>query len=200
MINSFLIWLTEIAESSFIITLNVSLLNLGYLSEGFLVMQHALDKAIMRYHDLTAAQALLGDVNVFVQRFPYPEYYHDYFFNFLGILIPLVILFIFSMNHFTLVQSLVWEKENRLKVTPLSFGGRWSPVEGVGPAGEVLVGGRGTSAHSAWLGVQASVATKKKTLVSPSNFLKKFVRIRILGLVFSFISGRQLHTNIADRI
>lgn len=107
MINSFLIWLTEIAESSFIITLSVSLLNLGYLSEGFLVMQHALDKAIMRYHDLTAAQALLGDVNVFVQRFPYPEYYHDYFFNFLGILIPLVILFIFSMNHFTLVQSLV---------------------------------------------------------------------------------------------
>nr|KAF6439593.1 ATP binding cassette subfamily A member 3 [Rousettus aegyptiacus] len=87
----------------------------GYFSEGFLVMQHALDKAIMRYHDLTAAQALLGDVNVFVQRFPYPEYYHDYFFNFLGILIPLVILFIFSMNHFTLVQSLVWEKENRLK-------------------------------------------------------------------------------------
>nr|KAF6439597.1 ATP binding cassette subfamily A member 3 [Rousettus aegyptiacus] len=94
----------------------------GYFSEGFLVMQHALDKAIMRYHDLTAAQALLGDVNVFVQRFPYPEYYHDYFFNFLGILIPLVILFIFSMNHFTLVQSLVWEKENRLKEYQLMIG------------------------------------------------------------------------------
>ncbi|ELK12129.1 ATP-binding cassette sub-family A member 3 [Pteropus alecto] len=91
----------------------------GYLAEGFLVMQHALDKAIMMYHNRTAAQALLGGVNVFMQRFPYPEYYHDYFLNFLGIFIPLVILFIFSMNHFTLVQSLVWEKENRLKMKPL---------------------------------------------------------------------------------
>lgn len=178
MINSFLIWLTEIAESSFIITLSVSLLNLGYLSEGFLVMQHALDKAIMRYHDLTAAQALLGDVNVFVQRFPYPEYYHDYFFNFLGILIPLVILFIFSMNHFTLVQSLVWEKENRLKVTPLSFGGRWSPVEGVGPAGEVFVGGRGTSAHSAWLGCSSIGSNQEENTCISQQFFKKICSYR----------------------
>ncbi|XP_024903052.1 ATP-binding cassette sub-family A member 3 [Pteropus alecto] len=94
----------------------------GYLAEGFLVMQHALDKAIMMYHNRTAAQALLGGVNVFMQRFPYPEYYHDYFLNFLGIFIPLVILFIFSMNHFTLVQSLVWEKENRLKEYQLMIG------------------------------------------------------------------------------
>ena len=82
-------------------------------------MQHALDKAIMKYHNHPAAKMLFRDVHVLVQRFPYPIYYHDYFFTFFGIFIPLVILFMFAMNHLTLIQSIVWEKENRLKVTPL---------------------------------------------------------------------------------
>lgn len=82
-------------------------------------MQHAVDQAIMKYYNHTATQKLFQDVTVFVQRFPYPEYSHDYFFTFFGIVIPLVILFIFSMNHLTLIQSIVWEKEKRLKVTLL---------------------------------------------------------------------------------
>lgn len=91
----------------------------GYITEGFLVMQHALNKAIMKYHDHIAAQELFKHVTVFVQRFPYPIYDHDYFLKILVIFTPLVILFIFAMNHLTLIQSIVWEKENRLKVTPL---------------------------------------------------------------------------------
>uniref|UniRef100_A0A452TZ49 ATP-binding cassette sub-family A member 3-like n=1 Tax=Ursus maritimus TaxID=29073 RepID=A0A452TZ49_URSMA len=87
----------------------------GYITEGFLVMQHALDQAIMKYYNHTATQKLFQDVTVFVQRFPYPEYSHDYFFTFFDIFTPLVILFIFSMNHLTLIQSIVWEKEKRLK-------------------------------------------------------------------------------------
>lgn len=94
---------------------------LGYITEGFLVMQHALDKAIMTYHARVAVQNLFTNVTVFVQRFPYPEYYHDFFLEMLDIFTPLVILFIFAMNHLILVQSIVWEKENRLKVTPLSW-------------------------------------------------------------------------------
>uniref|UniRef100_A0A8D1U7P5 ABC transporter domain-containing protein n=1 Tax=Sus scrofa TaxID=9823 RepID=A0A8D1U7P5_PIG len=93
----------------------------GYITEGFLVMQHALDKAIMAYHARVAVQNLFTNVTVFVQRFPYPEYYHDFFLEMLDIFTPLVILFIFAMNHLILVQSIVWEKENRLKVTPLSW-------------------------------------------------------------------------------
>uniref|UniRef100_A0A452QKV4 ABC transporter domain-containing protein n=1 Tax=Ursus americanus TaxID=9643 RepID=A0A452QKV4_URSAM len=93
----------------------------GYITEGFLVMQHALDQAIMKYYNHTATQKLFQDVTVFVQRFPYPEYSHDYFFTFFDIFTPLVILFIFSMNHLTLIQSIVWEKEKRLKVTLLFF-------------------------------------------------------------------------------
>ncbi|EFB19884.1 hypothetical protein PANDA_019411, partial [Ailuropoda melanoleuca] len=87
----------------------------GYITEGFLVMQHALDQAIMKYYNHTATQKLFQDVTVFVQRFPYPEYSHDYFFTIFDIFTPLVILFIFSMNHLTLIQSIVWEKEKRLK-------------------------------------------------------------------------------------
>lgn len=136
-------------------------------------MQHTLDKAIMRYHNRTAAQALLGGIDVFVQRFPYPEYYHDYFFDFLGILIPLVILFIFSMNHFTLVQSLVWEKENRLKVTLLSLWGRWSPVEGVGSVGEVFVGDGGTSFCPLSVASWSSVSSCQEGNTCISQQLKK---------------------------
>lgn len=80
-------------------------------------MQHAVDIAIMKYYNHKATQKLFREVAVFVQRFPYPAYSHDYFYTFFGIFIPLVILFIFSMNHLTLVQAIVWEKENRLKVT-----------------------------------------------------------------------------------
>ncbi|XP_037671069.1 ATP-binding cassette sub-family A member 3-like [Choloepus didactylus] len=94
----------------------------GYISEGFLIMQHSLDKAIMLYHNSTAAEMLFDNIRIFVQRFPYPTYYRDFFFVYSGIFIHLVILFMFSMNHFTLIQSIVWEKENRLKEYQLMIG------------------------------------------------------------------------------
>uniref|UniRef100_A0A667IMJ0 ABC transporter domain-containing protein n=1 Tax=Lynx canadensis TaxID=61383 RepID=A0A667IMJ0_LYNCA len=94
----------------------------GYITEGFLAMQHAVDIAIMKYYNHKATQKLFREVTVFVQRFPYPAYSHDYFYTFFGIFIPLVILFIFSMNHLTLIQAIVWEKENRLKEYLLMIG------------------------------------------------------------------------------
>uniref|UniRef100_A0A8C9DAV5 ABC transporter domain-containing protein n=1 Tax=Panthera leo TaxID=9689 RepID=A0A8C9DAV5_PANLE len=94
----------------------------GYITEGFLAMQHAVDIAIMKYYNHKATQKLFREVAVFVQRFPYPAYSHDYFYTFFGIFIPLVILFIFSMNHLTLIQAIVWEKENRLKEYLLMIG------------------------------------------------------------------------------
>ncbi|XP_072607393.1 phospholipid-transporting ATPase ABCA3-like [Vulpes vulpes] len=57
----------------------------GYITEGFLVMQHALDRAIMKYYNHTATRKLFQDVTVFVQRFPYPAYSHDYFFTFFAL-------------------------------------------------------------------------------------------------------------------
>ncbi|XP_047389769.1 phospholipid-transporting ATPase ABCA3-like [Sciurus carolinensis] len=94
----------------------------GYISEGFLLVQHALDKAIMLHHSGSAAEKLLNGVRIFVQRFPYPMHYQDFFYVFADIFIPLVALCIFSLNHLVLIQSIVWEKENRLKEYQLMIG------------------------------------------------------------------------------
>ncbi|XP_013360360.1 PREDICTED: ATP-binding cassette sub-family A member 3-like isoform X2 [Chinchilla lanigera] len=94
----------------------------GYISEGFLLVQHALDKAIMLYHSGTAAETLFNSVNIFVQRFPYPLQNTDLFFVIAAIIIPVIVAFVFSMNHLTLVQSIVWEKENQLKEFQLMSG------------------------------------------------------------------------------
>ncbi|KAM6155210.1 phospholipid-transporting ATPase ABCA3-like [Rhynchocyon petersi] len=94
----------------------------GYISEGFLLLQHSVDKAFMLYHSNLAASALFDSCSIYVQRFPYPKYYHDVFFSYSGLFIPLVVLFMFSINHFTLIQSIVWEKEKRLKEYQLMIG------------------------------------------------------------------------------
>ncbi|KAM9583971.1 phospholipid-transporting ATPase ABCA3-like [Trichechus inunguis] len=96
--------------------------NQGYIREGFLLLQHAVDKAIMLYHNTLVAEELFNSVSIFVQRFPYPVYRRDFFFTFSGFFMPLIILVMFSMNHFTLIQSIVWEKENRLKEYQLMIG------------------------------------------------------------------------------
>nr|XP_012645592.1 ATP-binding cassette sub-family A member 3-like isoform X2 [Microcebus murinus] len=93
----------------------------AYIMEGFLTVQHFIDMAIILYHNSTA-QLLFDNISIFVQRFPYPEYLHDYFFMFCGIFVPLVIVCIFSMNYLTLLQSIVSEKENRLKEYQLMIG------------------------------------------------------------------------------
>uniref|UniRef100_A0A4W2G5A1 ATP-binding cassette sub-family A member 3-like n=1 Tax=Bos indicus x Bos taurus TaxID=30522 RepID=A0A4W2G5A1_BOBOX len=51
-----------------------------YYKGGFLLVQHALDKAIIVYHNGRAAEMLFANVNIFVSRFPYPTYYKDNFF------------------------------------------------------------------------------------------------------------------------
>lgn len=80
-------------------------------------MQHALDKAIMLHHGGGAATALFSDISLFIHRFPYPEYHHDFFYTFANIFIPLILACTFFMNYLTLIQSIVWEKGNQLKVT-----------------------------------------------------------------------------------
>nr|XP_042138721.1 phospholipid-transporting ATPase ABCA3-like isoform X4 [Peromyscus maniculatus bairdii] len=94
----------------------------GYISEGFLAVQHALDKAIMRHHGGAAATALLKDTSLFIQRFPTPAFHHDFFHKLANILIPLTMACTFLVNYLTLVQSIVWEKENRLKEYQLMIG------------------------------------------------------------------------------
>ncbi|XP_045445298.1 phospholipid-transporting ATPase ABCA3 [Pipistrellus kuhlii] len=94
----------------------------GYISEGFLLMQHALDKAIMKYHNRKTAEQLFKNVHVFVQRFPYPKYDDDSFYKIFFYLGPSLIIALFFVNYITIIQSVVWEKENRLKEYQLMIG------------------------------------------------------------------------------
>ncbi|KAB1263383.1 ATP-binding cassette sub-family A member 3 [Camelus dromedarius] len=88
----------------------------GYIREGFLAVQHALDKAIMLYHESNARQKLFDGISIFVQRFPYPAYSHDGLIWLSGSFLPLMFILMFSPTVLSIVRSIVWEKENRLKI------------------------------------------------------------------------------------
>ncbi|XP_057605512.1 phospholipid-transporting ATPase ABCA3-like [Hippopotamus amphibius kiboko] len=87
----------------------------GYYKEGFLLVQHALDKAIMVYHNERAAEMMFENVTIFVKRFPYPAFYSDSFMHIFTAIFPLVVLLMFSLTELTLIRTIVMEKETRLK-------------------------------------------------------------------------------------
>ncbi|XP_036605129.1 ATP-binding cassette sub-family A member 3-like [Trichosurus vulpecula] len=87
----------------------------GYFAEGFLTVQHAVDRAIMRYHARNAATDLFNTTSVFIKRFPFPATSIDHFPTVLTLFLPLTILFVFSLIILSMIRFVVWEKENRLK-------------------------------------------------------------------------------------
>ncbi|XP_072454007.1 phospholipid-transporting ATPase ABCA3-like [Notamacropus eugenii] len=87
----------------------------GYFAEGFLAVQHAVDKAIIQYHARNIATDLFNTTSVFVKRFPFPPTSDDNFHTILAIFLPLTILFIFSLIILNMIHFVVLEKENRLK-------------------------------------------------------------------------------------
>nr|KAF6490070.1 hypothetical protein HJG59_010432 [Molossus molossus] len=94
----------------------------GYIKEGFLAVQHALDKAIMLYHEKNAARKLFDGIRVYIQRFPYPAYSHDNFTWSISVFLPLMFILMFSSIVLSNMRSIVWEKEQRLKEYQLIHG------------------------------------------------------------------------------
>ncbi|XP_055994781.1 phospholipid-transporting ATPase ABCA3-like [Sorex fumeus] len=96
----------------------------GYFTEGFLALQHALAMSLIAKQNYTKFLTLstVRNLKVFAKRFPYPKYQHDFFFHFFSNFVPLVVLFVFFMNHLTLIQSIVWEKDKGLKEYQLMIG------------------------------------------------------------------------------
>uniref|UniRef100_A0A4W2I3P6 ATP-binding cassette sub-family A member 3-like n=1 Tax=Bos indicus x Bos taurus TaxID=30522 RepID=A0A4W2I3P6_BOBOX len=92
----------------------------GYIREGFLAIQHALDKAIILYHESSARQ-LFDDISILVQRFPYPAYPDDGLLLLTGSFLPLMFILMFSPTVLSIIRSIVWEKEKRLKFSPSSL-------------------------------------------------------------------------------
>lgn len=108
--------MSELSLSLFYLTL---LCHAGYIREGFLAVQHALDKAIMLYHGGHAAQKLFDGISVLIQRFPHPAYSEDNLIMIVNTISPLMFILMFSPTVLSIMRTLVSEKEKRLKVIPI---------------------------------------------------------------------------------
>uniref|UniRef100_A0A4W6GB51 ATP binding cassette subfamily A member 3 n=1 Tax=Lates calcarifer TaxID=8187 RepID=A0A4W6GB51_LATCA len=87
----------------------------GYFREGFLAVQHAVDRAIMRSYNRTAAAPLLRQIRVVLSRFPYPAFIYDVFILAIQNQLPLVLVLSFTYTSLNIVRAVVQEKERKLK-------------------------------------------------------------------------------------
>uniref|UniRef100_A0A3Q0S9J7 ATP binding cassette subfamily A member 3 n=1 Tax=Amphilophus citrinellus TaxID=61819 RepID=A0A3Q0S9J7_AMPCI len=90
----------------------------GYFREGFLAVQHAVDRAIMYSHNRTAAIQLLPAFRVVMSRFPYPAFKYDVFILAIQNQLPLLLVLSFTYTSLNIVRAVVQEKERKLKVSP----------------------------------------------------------------------------------
>uniref|UniRef100_A0A8C0LE62 ATP-binding cassette sub-family A member 3-like n=1 Tax=Canis lupus dingo TaxID=286419 RepID=A0A8C0LE62_CANLU len=91
----------------------------GYIREGFLAVQHALDKAIMLYHESNASRNMFDSTSIFIRRFPHPAYSHDELIFIISSFLPLMFILMFSPTVLSIMRYIVWEREKRLKVIQL---------------------------------------------------------------------------------
>ncbi|XP_015346125.1 phospholipid-transporting ATPase ABCA3-like [Marmota marmota marmota] len=94
----------------------------GYIKEGFLVIQHALDKAIMLYHESNLGKSLFDGITIFVQRFPFPAHPYHGLLWVSSPFLPLIFILTFSPVVLSIMQYVVQEKEERLKEYQLIIG------------------------------------------------------------------------------
>ncbi|XP_075828185.1 phospholipid-transporting ATPase ABCA3-like [Microtus pennsylvanicus] len=94
----------------------------GYIREGFLVVQHSLDKAIMVYHSGRAAEDMFANATIHANRFPYPAFTQDNFLWSFISMFPWTILFTFTQMALVIVGTIMMEKEKRLKEYQLMVG------------------------------------------------------------------------------
>ncbi|KAL3876097.1 hypothetical protein ACJMK2_033975 [Sinanodonta woodiana] len=84
----------------------------GYQREGFLALQFAVDMAIfMELGD----QTLLQNINMTLQRHPYPSYNNDFFVLVIQQQFPLILMLSFVLVALNIVKDVVHEKERKLK-------------------------------------------------------------------------------------
>ncbi|KAI1884433.1 hypothetical protein AGOR_G00226350 [Albula goreensis] len=87
----------------------------GYYREGFLAVQHAVDRAIMRAYNRTAAKPLLAHTRVLLSRFPYPSFINDVFILAIQNQLPLLLVLSFTYTSLNIARAVVQEKERKLK-------------------------------------------------------------------------------------
>ncbi|XP_070316352.1 ATP-binding cassette sub-family A member 17-like isoform X2 [Odocoileus virginianus] len=87
----------------------------GYYQEGFLSIQHATDRAIMWHHAPTETTGLFQSLSVLLKRFPHGAYVRDSFFLVLQNEFPLFLMLSFICIELITINSIVLEKERKLK-------------------------------------------------------------------------------------
>ena len=87
----------------------------GYIREGFLAVQHAVDRAIMQYHANASARQLFEKLTVIAKRFPYPPFISDPFLVAIQYQLPLLLMLSFTYSSLTIIRAVVQEKERKLK-------------------------------------------------------------------------------------
>ncbi|XP_055991191.1 phospholipid-transporting ATPase ABCA3 [Sorex fumeus] len=87
----------------------------GYILEGFLAVQHAVDRAVMEQHANASARQLLSALTVKAQRFPYPPFISDPFLVAVQYQLPLLLMLSFTYTALTVIRAVVQEKEQKLK-------------------------------------------------------------------------------------
>ncbi|XP_074552265.1 phospholipid-transporting ATPase ABCA3 [Halichoeres trimaculatus] len=87
----------------------------GYYREGFLAVQHAVDRAIMMSYNRAAASPLLRQIRVVLSRFPYPAFIYDVFILAIQNQMPLLLVLSFTYPSLNIVRAVVQEKERKLK-------------------------------------------------------------------------------------
>ena len=86
-----------------------------YWSSGFLHFQRAIDTSIIQYHSPTA-DLTDENLNITLQRHPYPEWLDDPFVIILQGQFPFYIMLTFLCTAPIIVKDVVLEKERKLKV------------------------------------------------------------------------------------
>lgn len=93
-----------------------------YFREGFLAVQFAVDHAFTKYVTNQTLLDLDSNMTLTMQRFPYPAYLRDPFVIAIQNTLPLLLMLSLVYNALLTVKGIVYEKENRLKV---SMGMKW---------------------------------------------------------------------------
>ncbi|CAG0896162.1 unnamed protein product [Darwinula stevensoni] len=96
----------------------------GYYEEGFLLLQHTIFKEIANFwnsaglnstEEQNSSWPSEDDLQVYLQRMPYPPYVDDTFLVALGGWLPLVLMLSFIYPAANISKSITHEKEKRLK-------------------------------------------------------------------------------------
>lgn len=90
----------------------------SYFEEGFTTVQRAVDFAIIsdKNNSNTTNMPNLKDLNIQMQRFPYPQVTIDPFIIAIQNSLPLLLMLSLLYSSITIVKSIAEEKEKRLKV------------------------------------------------------------------------------------